>query len=59
MIEKYRHLYVIIEHEDGEFLPVSLEMIGEARRLLDGFNSKYSSHEKVVAALQMLLQDSS
>jgi len=51
MTEKYRHLYVIIEHEDGEFLPVSLEMIGEARRLLDGFNTKYSSNEKVVAVI--------
>jgi len=51
MGEKYRHLYVVIEHEDGEFLPVSLEMIGEARRLIDGFNSKYSSNEKVVAVI--------
>jgi len=51
MVEKYRHLYVIIEHEDGEFLPVSLEMIGEARRLLDSFNTKYSSNEKVVAVI--------
>ena len=51
MAEKYRHLYVIIEHKDGEFLPVSFEMIGEARRLLDGFNSKYSSNEKVVAVI--------
>jgi len=51
MTEKYRHLYVIIEHEDGEFLPVSLEMIGEARRLLDDFNTKYSSNEKVVAVI--------
>ncbi|MCH7648048.1 MAG: electron transfer flavoprotein subunit alpha/FixB family protein, partial [Thaumarchaeota archaeon] len=40
-----------MEHEDGEFLPVSFEMIGEARRLLDGFNSKYSSNEKVVAVI--------
>ncbi len=51
MVEKYRHLYVIIEHEDGKFLPVSLEMIGEARRLLDSFNTKYSSNEKVVAVI--------
>ena len=51
MTEKYRHLYVIIEHKGGEFLPVSLEMIGEARRLLDIFNSKYSSNEKVVAVI--------
>ena len=51
MTENYRHLYVVIEHIDGEFLHVSLEMIGEARRLLDNFNSKYSSNEKVVAVI--------
>ncbi len=51
MAEKYRHLYVVIEHNEREFLPVSLEMIGEARRLMDGFNSKYSSNEKVVAVI--------
>ena len=51
MAEQFRHLYVVIEHEDGEFLPVSLEMIGEARRLMDDFNSKYSSKEKVVAVM--------
>ncbi len=46
---KYQHLYVVIEHEDGVPVPVSLEMLGEARRLMDGFNKKYSSGEKVVA----------
>ena len=51
MTEKYRHLYVVIEHEDGEFLPVSFEMLGEARRLLDDFNLKYSLNEKVVAVI--------
>lgn len=51
MVEKYRHLYVIVEHENGEILPVSLEMLGEARRLLDNFNSKFSSKEKVVAVI--------
>jgi len=51
MVENYRHLYVIIEHEDGKFLPVSLEMLGEARRLLDNFNKKYSTKEKVVAVV--------
>ncbi len=51
MAEQFRHLYVVIEHEDGEFLPVSLEMLGEARRLMDDFNSKYSSKEKVVAVM--------
>jgi electron transfer flavoprotein alpha subunit len=44
-------LYVIIEHEGGKFLPVSLEMLGEARRLLDNFNKKYSTKEKVVAVV--------
>src|ERR671930_387348 len=46
---RYRHLFVIIEHEEGKPVPVSLEMLGEARRLMDHFNKKYSSHEKVVA----------
>ena len=46
---KYRHVYVIIEHEEGKPLPVSLEMLGEARRLMDNFNSRYISNEKVVA----------
>jgi len=49
MSEKYRHLYVVVEIEQGEILSVSKEMIGEARRLIDGFNQKYSSKEKVVA----------
>jgi len=49
MAEKYRHLYVVVEIEQGQILSVSKEMIGEARRLMDGFNKKYSSKEKVVA----------
>jgi electron transfer flavoprotein alpha subunit len=51
MTENYRHLYVVIEHIDEKILPVSLEMIGEAKRLLDNFNLKYSSNEKVVAVI--------
>ena len=51
MAEKYRHLYVVIEIEEGEILPVSKEMIGEARRLMDKFNQNYSSKEKVVAVI--------
>src|SRR5919109_4700051 len=47
--DNYQHLYVVIEHEEGRPIPVSLEMLGEARRLMDGFNKKYSSNEKVVA----------
>jgi electron transfer flavoprotein alpha subunit len=49
--EKYRHIYVIIEHFEGQVVPVSLEMLGEARRLMDDFNQKYKSTEKVVAVL--------
>lgn len=49
MSSKYQHLYVVIEHEDGKPVPVSLEMLGEARRLMDGYNKKYSANEKVVA----------
>ena len=47
----YQHLYVVIEHEEGKIIPVSLEMLGEARRLIDDFNKKYSSQEKVVAVV--------
>ncbi|MEM3095001.1 MAG: electron transfer flavoprotein subunit alpha/FixB family protein [Nitrososphaera sp.] len=50
-MKKYQHLYVIIEHEDGKPVPVSLEMLGEARRLMDGYNKKYSADEKVVAVV--------
>jgi electron transfer flavoprotein alpha subunit len=51
MVEKYRHLYVVIEIEEGQILPVGKEMIGEARRLMDKFNQNYSSKEKVVAVV--------
>lgn len=51
MTEKYRHLFVVMEIDNGKFVPVSLEMLGEARRLMDIFNKKYSSNEKVVAVL--------
>src|SRR5919197_2851269 len=47
----YRYLYVVIEHEEGKPIPVSLEMLGEARRLMDDFNKKYFSNEKVVAVV--------
>jgi len=49
--DNYQHLYVVIEHEEGKPIPVSLEMLGEARRLMDDFNKRYSSHEKVVAVV--------
>jgi len=47
----FRHLYVVVEQEEGKLLQVSLEMLAEARRLLDDFNKKYSSSERVVAVL--------
>ncbi|MFY9300840.1 MAG: electron transfer flavoprotein subunit alpha/FixB family protein [Candidatus Nitrosotenuis sp.] len=47
----YRHLYVVMEVQDGKLVPVSLEMLGEARRIFDKFNKKYDSVEKVVAIL--------
>ena len=49
--ENYRHVYVVIEHIDGKLLPVSLEMLGEARRLFDDFNARNSSNEKIVAVI--------
>lgn len=45
----YRHLYLVVEHDNGKPIPVTLEMLGEARRLMDSFNGRYSSSEKVVA----------
>jgi len=47
----YRHLYIVIEHEEGTILPVSFEMLGEGRRLMDDFNDRYKPEEKVVAVV--------
>ena len=48
---KYQHLFVCFEHDDGNPLSVSFEMLGEARRLMDDFNKKYSLDEKVIAII--------
>ena len=48
---KYRNLYVIIEQIDGKIVPVGLEMLSEARRLIDDFNEKYLLNEKVIAVI--------
>jgi len=48
---KYEHLFVCFEHDDGNPLSVSFEMLGEARRLMDDFNKKYSLDEKVIAII--------
>ena len=45
------NLYVVIEIADNQIVPVSLEMIGEARRLMDDYNSKYKTNEKVIAII--------
>jgi electron transfer flavoprotein alpha subunit len=45
----YKHLYLVVEHDNGKPIPVTLEMLGEARRLMDNFNGRYSPSEKVVA----------
>jgi len=47
----YRHVYVVMEVQDGKLIPVSLEVLGEARRLFDKFNKQNDSSEKVVAIL--------
>jgi len=47
----YQHLYVIMETQDDKLVPVSLEMLGKARELMDSFNKKYQLNEKVVAIL--------
>ena len=48
---KYRNLYVIIDQIDGKIIPVGLEMLSEARRLIDDYNKKYSLNEKVIAVI--------
>jgi electron transfer flavoprotein alpha subunit len=50
-MDKYQHMFVLFEHDDGNALNVSYEMLGEARRLMDDFNSRYSSDERVIAII--------
>ena len=52
---KYRNLYVVIEIVDGVTIPVNYEMLGEARRLMDSFNTRYNSNEKVYTKIVGLL----
>jgi len=47
----YRDMWVYCEQKDGEFLPVSLEMLGEARRLMDKYAQDYKERENVVAVV--------
>ncbi len=48
---KYQHLVVVFEHDNGNPLGVSYEMLGEARRLMDYYNNKYNANEKVIAII--------
>ncbi len=47
----YQDMWVFAEHNRGKFLPVTLEMLGEARRLMDKYNQDYRTDEKVVAVV--------
>jgi electron transfer flavoprotein alpha subunit len=47
----YRDMWVYCETTDGELLDVSREMLGKARRLMDGYNDEYGRDERVVAVL--------
>lgn len=45
----HRDMWVFCEQNRGEFVPVTVEMLGEARRLMDAYNKKYKEKENVVA----------
>jgi electron transfer flavoprotein alpha subunit len=47
----YQDMWVFAEHNRGKFLPVTLEMLGEARRLMDKYNQDYKTDENVVAVV--------
>jgi electron transfer flavoprotein alpha subunit len=47
----YRDMWVFCEQNRNTFVPVSLEMLGEARRLMDKYNADYRADEKVVAVV--------
>jgi electron transfer flavoprotein alpha subunit len=47
----YRDMWVFAEHNRGKFVNVTIEMLGEARRLMDKYNADYKADEKVVALI--------
>ncbi|MFC3478292.1 electron transfer flavoprotein subunit alpha/FixB family protein [Halobacterium litoreum] len=47
----YEDMWVFCETKDGALLDVSREMLGKARRLMDGYNEEYSQDERVVGVL--------
>lgn len=48
---QYRDMWVFCEQKDGKFMPVSLEMLAEARRLMDKYAADYAERENVVAVV--------
>jgi electron transfer flavoprotein alpha subunit len=47
----YRDMWVYCETQAGDLVDVSLEMLGKARSLMDDYNDRYDTDEKVVAVL--------
>ncbi|HLE97702.1 MAG TPA: electron transfer flavoprotein subunit alpha/FixB family protein [Candidatus Thermoplasmatota archaeon] len=47
----YRDMWVYAERRGQGLSPVALEMVSEARRLMDKYNRDYASDEKVVAVV--------
>lgn len=47
----YRDMWVFCEENHGQFVPCTIEMLGEARRLMDKYNAEYRESEKVVALI--------
>jgi electron transfer flavoprotein alpha subunit len=47
----YGDMWVYCETQAGALLDVSRELLGEARRLIDGYNEAYDRDERVVAVL--------
>jgi len=47
----YRDAWVYCETQAGELIDVSVEMLGKARELMDGYNDDYDEDEDVIAVL--------
>jgi len=48
---EYRDMWVYCETQAGELVDVTREMLGHARKLMDGYNREYGGDERVVAVL--------
>jgi electron transfer flavoprotein alpha subunit len=47
----YGDMWVYCETQQGRLIDVSKEMLGKARKLMDGYNERYDADERVVAVL--------